>query len=174
MVRRVDGPSPFRGLQQNPCPSGVSGSRQPLALKRPGLGTGFGERSRGFSKNSLQNDLAESPVADEAAAEGEHGFVHGGRRRYRGVHREERVDLSWRTVLCQVSSSEVHHESTGLSSPVVVSHLQSRRTGVASDLRRLLVTGGDSGSKLVMKGSSVRLRASASKRPAKGLLVLTG
>jgi hypothetical protein len=46
-----------------------------------------------------------------------------------------RVDLSWRTVLCQVNSSEVHHGSTGLSSRVVVSHLQSRRTGVASDLR---------------------------------------
>jgi Bacterial low temperature requirement A protein (LtrA) len=60
---------------------------------------------------------------------------HRGRRRYRGVHREGRVDLSWRTVLCQVNSSEVHHGSTGLSSPVVVSHLQSRRTGGASDLR---------------------------------------
>jgi hypothetical protein len=52
-----------------------------------------------------------------------------------GVHRAGRVDLSRRTVLCQVNSSEVHHGSTGLSSPVVVSHLQSRRTGIASDLR---------------------------------------
>jgi hypothetical protein len=59
---------------------------------------------------------------------------HRGRRCYRGVHREGRVELSWRTVLCQVNSSEVHRGSTGWSSPVVVSHLQSRRTGVASDL----------------------------------------
>jgi len=48
-LRRVDGSSPFRGLQHNPARRRVSGSRQPSALKRPGLGTGFGDRSRGFS-----------------------------------------------------------------------------------------------------------------------------
>jgi hypothetical protein len=61
-------------------------------------------------------------------------------------------DLSRRTVLCQVNSSEVHHGSTGLSCPVAVSHLQSRRTGVPSDLRCLPVTGGDSGPKTRNEG----------------------
>jgi hypothetical protein len=37
-----------------------------------------------------------------------------------------------------------------------------------------VVTGGDGGSKLVMKGSPVRVRASAPKSPAKRLLVFAG
>jgi hypothetical protein len=58
---------------------------------------------------------------------------------------------------------EVHHGSTGLSSQVIVSRLQSGRCGATSDLSCLLVTGGDNVPKLVMKGSPVRVRASALK-----------
>jgi len=50
-----------------------------------------------------------------------------------------------------------------LSAWVSVSHLQSNGFGAPSDPRRLLVTRGDSGPKSVMKGSPVRVRASAIK-----------
>jgi hypothetical protein len=53
----------------SPCPRRVPCSGDSLRRVSAFLGT---------AKNSLQNDVVESPVADEAAAEGEHGLVHVG------------------------------------------------------------------------------------------------
>jgi hypothetical protein len=58
-----------------------------------------------------------------------------------------------------------------LSSRVIVSHLLSSGFAAASDLKRLLVTHGDCCSKLVMKGSPVRVRASAFS-PIAGMFVI--